>query len=325
MPKPLLPVAGMPIAGYTLARLARAGVEAAALNLHHLGDQIRHHFGEAFAGMPLTYSEEPELLGTLGALHPLRDFLSQAELVVVINGDSLCRWPLKQLIRRHRASGAVATLMLAREPDADTYGGGVAIDKKGRILGFRGAGAERGEVAHRLVFAGAQILSPRLLRHVDVGPGDTVGDLLMPLLEKDAHFHAVPSRRRWHDLGTPQRYLTGALDWCRGTGPERLWRRSWVSSEAAVDRSSRLRRASVEVGARVEGGAVLERTLVLPGGQVRGGSRVRDVILAPDTELPAASRVDRRLVSPAREGVPPAPQDSRVGNLLYTPILAENP
>src|SRR3954451_2607453 len=74
-PKPLLPVRGVPILGHTLARLAAIGCEAAAVNLHHLGDQIRRRFGDAHAGMPLTWSEEPEILGTLGALFPLRDFL----------------------------------------------------------------------------------------------------------------------------------------------------------------------------------------------------------------------------------------------------------
>src|ERR1700741_1297620 len=73
-PKPLLPVRGVPILGHTLAPLAAFGCEAAAVNLHYLGDQIRQRFGDAHAGMPLAWSEEPEILGTLGALYLLKDF-----------------------------------------------------------------------------------------------------------------------------------------------------------------------------------------------------------------------------------------------------------
>ena len=58
-PKPLLPVRGVPVLGHTLAQLAAAGCEAAAVNLHYLGDKIREHFGDSYAGMPLTWSEEP--------------------------------------------------------------------------------------------------------------------------------------------------------------------------------------------------------------------------------------------------------------------------
>jgi len=64
-PKPLLPVRGVPILGHTLAQLAAVGCEAVAVNLHYLGDQIRQRFGDSHAGMPLTWSEEPEVLGTL--------------------------------------------------------------------------------------------------------------------------------------------------------------------------------------------------------------------------------------------------------------------
>ena len=183
-PKPLLPVRGVPILGHTLAQLAAVGCEAAAVNLHHLGDQIRQRFGDAHGGMPLTWSEEPELLGTLGALHPLREFLAQADLVLLVNGDSLCRWPLRRLIRRHLAGGAHATLLLTSRPDPAAFGGGVGIDRVGRILSFRPGDPERGEVVRRYVFAGAHVFSPRLLSRVGPGKADSVRDLYMPMLEE---------------------------------------------------------------------------------------------------------------------------------------------
>ena len=76
LPKPLLPVAGRPVAGHTLRALRKVGCEAAALNLHHLGDMVRSALGESYEGLPLTYSVEPRLLGTLGPLFALRDFLA---------------------------------------------------------------------------------------------------------------------------------------------------------------------------------------------------------------------------------------------------------
>lgn len=327
VPKPLLPVAGLPVAGYTLALLAAAGCEAAALNLHHLGDAVRTEFGDRFAGMPLTYSEEPELLGTLGALHPLRAFFADADLVLVINGDSLCRWPLKRLVRRHLATRAAATLLFARRADAADFGGGVAVGADGRVLAFGReppAGAawagRSSEKVRRWVFAGAQVLSPELVARAGPGPGDTVRDLYRPLLAEGARLQAVVTRRRWHDLGTPRRYLEATLDWGRGGWPERLWRRSWVSPEAAVGRGARLARAAVEAAARVDDGARLEGALVLPGARVAAGCRLREAVLGPGATLPAGTRLERRLVTVAREGVAPASDESRVGGLVYTPF-----
>jgi len=112
LPKPLLPVAGRPLIEHTLDRLAKVGCEAVAINLHHLGDAIRDHLGDDHQGMPITWSEErDERLGTLGALHPLRDFLRPAEVILLVNGDSLCAWPFSRLLRRHRDGGAAATLL----------------------------------------------------------------------------------------------------------------------------------------------------------------------------------------------------------------------
>ena len=126
---------GRPLVEHTLERLVLAGCEAAALNLHHLGEQIRDRLGDRYRGMRLVYSEEqPQRLGTLGALHPLRDFLGEAEVVLLVNGDSLCRWPLPRLVRRHLASRAAATLLLAAGADPEAFGGGVAVDGERRIV-----------------------------------------------------------------------------------------------------------------------------------------------------------------------------------------------
>ena len=48
LPKPLLPVAGRPLLAWTLERLRAVGCEAVAINLHHLGSQIRDTIGESF-------------------------------------------------------------------------------------------------------------------------------------------------------------------------------------------------------------------------------------------------------------------------------------
>ncbi len=364
VPKPLLPVAGLPILGHTLAQLAALGCEAAAVNLHHLGGQIRHRFGDAFMGMPLTWSEEPELLGTLGALHPLRDFFAPADLVMLVNGDSLCRWPLRKMVRHHLASGARATLLLTSRPEPAAFGGGVGVDREGRILSFhagdpaRGAGArgrltprpdpaafgggvgidregrilsfhagdpDRGEVARRHVFAGAHVISPELLSRVGPGRADIVRDLYIPLLDEPGGggLTAVVTLGHWHDMGTPQRFLEGALDWARVGWPERLWRRAWISPEAGLGSRASVRHSVVEAGVRVGAGARVERSVLLPGANVGAGSVVRESILGFDAAVPPGTWVERRLITPQRQGVSPGLDESVVGGSVFTPFGPE--
>lgn len=320
VPKPLLPVAGVPILGHTLAQLAALGCEAAAVNLHYLGDQIRNRFGESHAGMPLTWSEEPELLGTLGALDPLRDFFAPADLVLLINGDSLCRWPLKRLVRQHLAGDAAATLLLTSRPDPAQFGGGVGIDRSGNVLSFRPGEPERGEVVRRHVFAGAHVFSPDLIARVGPGFADIVRDLYRPMLAEGAKIRAVVSTGPWHDMGTPQRFLDGVLEWARASWPERLWRRSWISPEASLGSGCRVRRSSIEAGARVGEGARVESSVLLPGARIGKGSVVREVIVGFGASIPPGAWVERRIVMPQHTGFSPGLDDSVVGGAVYTPF-----
>ncbi len=318
VPKALLPVAGRALVAHTLGQLAAAGCEAAALNLHHLGDRIREALGGAFDGMPLTFSEEKGLLGTLGALGPLAGFLAGAETVVVINGDSLCRWPLKQILKQHRRSGARATLLLSERADPEEFGGGVGLDVEGRVISFRKGDerAERGEIKRRRVFAGCHVLSHELCRGVAAEPADFVDDLYLPLLERGEQLHAYASNRPWFDLGSPRRYLAGVQAWIGGW--PRLLRRSWIAPGADIAADAKLRRVVIESGARVEAGAEVAGCLLLPGARVAAGCRVLDSILGFGAALPAETSVEGRLVTPVRANVASGSGDSVVGGLIYT-------
>jgi mannose-1-phosphate guanylyltransferase len=319
-PKPLLPVRGVPILGHALARLAAIGCEAAAINLHYLGDQIRQRFGDSHAGMPLTWSEEPEILGTLGALHPLKDFLAPADLVLLVNGDSLCEWPFRKLIRRHLASGARSTLLLTSAPDPARFGGGVGIDRDGRILSFWSGDLERGEVARRYVFAGAHAFALDLLSRVGPGKSDIVRDLYVPMLAEGVAIDSVLDGGLWHDMGTPQRFLDGVLDWAQGHWPERLWRRSWISPEASLESGAKVRRSSIEPGAKVGEGARIEGSVLLPGARIGKGSVVRETIVGFGASVPPGTWVERRIVMPQSPGFAPGLDDSVVGGAVYTPF-----
>ena len=209
VPKALLPVLGRPLISWTLERLAAAGVEATAINLHHRADAIPAALGERFGAMPLIYSREPAILGTLGALHPLREFLAPADLVVLVNGDSLCRWPFEELIARQAAPRCaqppLATLLVSSTADAGAFGGGVAVNDAGRIATLLpGASPHR-----RFVFIGAHVFAPALALEAPAAFSDIVRDLYEPRLAAGARIDALTTSarvaRRRHARALPRR------------------------------------------------------------------------------------------------------------------------
>lgn len=299
LPKPLLPVAGRPLVAWTLDALVEAGCEAIAVNLHHLSEAIPAALGERHRRVPLYYSREPEILGTLGAVGPLRDFLGGADEILIVNGDSLCRWPLRALLERHRKTGAAATLLVAERADPRGFGGGVALAEDGRVLGFRSASLAAAVARRRRVFAGAQVWRPELLARVPERFADTIADLYEPLLAEGAEIQTVATRRPWHDLGTPARYLAGALEWGLRGLPARGVR---LAPGAAVARGARVRGSVLEAGARVATGARVEGSLLLAGARVGEGAEVRGALLGPGVEVAAGAGVTGRLVVRTAEG-----------------------
>jgi len=82
-PKPMLPVACDPRLAVTVSTLRRHGITDLAVNLHHRPDAITDYFagGGAF-GVSISYSYEPQRLGTAGAAKKLKGFPTETFVVV---------------------------------------------------------------------------------------------------------------------------------------------------------------------------------------------------------------------------------------------------
>ncbi len=315
---------GEPVGGVTLERLRRAGCEQVALNLHYLADEVRRGFGDDYKGMPLVYSHEEEILGTLGCLAPLRTqgFFEGCDEVLLVNGDSLCRWPLKQLLRRHRKSGAAATLLVSKAIDPAEYGGGIAVDKEGRVRSFRQGGD--GEGIKRRVFLGAHVLSGDLLDRAPHEFSHIVHDLYEPLLQGELgegrEIQTLATNRPWHDLGTPRRYRDAVIAGGVDPAPVRRVRRTWTHPDAEVHFSVGLHRTTVERGCTLEQNARVRDSLILPGATIGAGSRLDGCVVGPDAVVPPETRVRDRMVC-RRTAAGTVPEGSSiVGDLLYAPL-----
>jgi mannose-1-phosphate guanylyltransferase len=319
LPKPLLPVAGTPVLGHTLAALAAAGCEKVALNLHYQGEKIAAHFGKSVEGMDIVYSPEEEILGTLGALAPLADFLAPADVAVVVNGDSLCRWPIKKLVRRQAKGAARATLLASTRAPVEAFGGGIGISSSKDVVSFA-PGRDFAEVEKRVVFAGLHAFSPALVEGLEPRPASFVDDLYVPLLEAGETISAIETSRPWFDLGTPAGYLSGTCDWVQRRGRVKIAGRNWIDSGATIDEQASVRRSAIESGAILESGAQVDRSIVLSEARIGERCRVRNSIVGSGVELPTGTAVEGRLVTRVRADVAPREHDSVVGGLVYSPL-----
>lgn len=329
--KPLLPVGAESVAGHTLGVLRRAGCEAAVINLHHRAEDLPRALGRDYRGLALEYSHEQPIQGTYGALHAPRQLLAEAEAIVLVNGDSLCRWPVRKVLAHHMRRGADATLLLLPDAPESALGGGIAVDADGRVVQVRdldpAAGRAASEIARRHGFAGLHVISPKLLDRVEAEPGDIIERLYQPLLQDGGAIETVvlSRRRRWHDLGTPERYHAAVIDALSRRGRASLGRkRRVISPLAKLDGGASIDRCLIERGVRIGAGALLRECVVLEGAHIGGGCQLRSSIVGPGVVLAPSSEVEHRMITRHDKRHELAASESQMGDLIYTPLSASN-
>ena len=134
-PKPMVLLNDKPILQHHLEWLAANGVTDAVLLCGYKHEAIQRHFGDGSAfGLRIFYSIEATPLGRGGAFRRgFRHVPATEKTVIGTNGDNIVEQPLAPLLRRHRQTGAVATVMLA--PLRSPFGV-VRLTRGSRIVGF---------------------------------------------------------------------------------------------------------------------------------------------------------------------------------------------
>lgn len=180
-PKPMLAVAGKPLLERNVSLLARYGFTDIVINTHYRARSIEDHFGDGSAfGVRVRYSREAELLGTAGALNPLRDLLTGTFLVLY--GDILTNCNLRGLLEVHRTKSATITLAVFRRENA-TAAGIVAIDSGDRVERFLEK-PQPDEVFSSWVNAGIMVCEPRVFDAIPPGFSDFGRNVLPELIRR---------------------------------------------------------------------------------------------------------------------------------------------
>ena len=203
-PKPMILLAGKPILEYHLTWLRDNGVTHALLLGGYRADVIQDYFGDGRRwGLSLDYSLEDEPLGRGGAFKLAFSRVPPSEeLLIGTNGDVLCNQPLAPILRAHRTSGAVATVMLTRF--VSPYGI-VRVARDGRIIRFE----EKPRLPH-WINAGLYVLSrPFFDLLPDLGDHE---DTVFPLLAERGQLRAYRARGYWRSIDTVKDLTEAARD-----------------------------------------------------------------------------------------------------------------
>jgi mannose-1-phosphate guanylyltransferase len=321
VPKPLVPVAGVPNAIHVIHYLRAFGFDELAINLHYLSDAIVETLGDGSRfGVKLHYSHEPVLLGSAGAVKKMQAFFG-GETFVVVGCDDLTDLRLDRLLAFHRERNAVATIGLVACEEVEQYGV-VVVDDSGKIVGFQekpAKGTERSKLANTGIYA----FSPEIFDCIPAGEFYDFGKQVFPALQTaGAAFYGYDARGAyWADIGTPAEYRRASYDVVRGifripgtradgTDPSAVVGKNvmidgpvWIGARARIDDGVRVTGPSV-IGddVAIESAARIERSILWEGAMVGAGATLREAIVGKNYRVaPQQSLED---IAVANEAVP---------------------
>jgi mannose-1-phosphate guanylyltransferase len=309
MPKPVAPVLNRPIVAWIADLLKRHGFEDVVTNLSYLPGQIRDVLGDGSEfGLRISYSDEPEPLGTAGGVGKVRDFLGETDSFLIISGDALTDIDLTGMREAHEANverGAILTIATKRVEDTTQFGVVITGDD-GRIQGFQEK-PEPAEALSDLANCGIYMFSREIFDHFPppghhspagdedqpAGFVDWAMDIFPALLGGDIPFFSHEIEAYWNDIGSIGEFVQGnrdALEGAVGIEPPAPAVEKGVFAADGSDLDGVRVKAPVLIGSgcHVGAGADLHGPVVVGDGcRLGAGAMLRDCVLLPGAEVPA--------------------------------------
>ena len=226
IPKPLIPVDGMPILEREIRSLASQGFKDINLTVGYLADKIIAYFGDgSWLGVKIDYFVEKTPLGNAGALFQLKDKIGD-EPFFLLNADAAFDVDFNRMLDFHKKHGALVTLFT--HPNSHPYDSGLIIaDKNGHVEKWLSKEDERPQWYNNRVNAGLHVIDPKVLelslKNLEIDPStgypkgkvDLDRQILKPLCGTGKMF-CYDSPEYVKDMGTPERFHQVEADYKNG-------------------------------------------------------------------------------------------------------------
>lgn len=282
MPKPAVPMVNRPMIWYMIDWLRSHGVTDVVMSVGYRADGLRAALDAAgHEGVSITYVEEPEPLGTAGAVKFAEAHLD--ERFLVLNGDTLSDHDVSAEITQHEQTGARATLALVPVEDPTAYGV-VLTDAEGRVEAFLEKPSRDQAPSDPRINAGAYVLEREVLEMIPVGENRSFEHDVFPQLVGKG-IHAYDADGYWLDLGTPERYVKATIDLIDGTVHSHL--------DALRDGRGNV----IDPGADCSGADFSAPVVVDAGANVSAGAKVGPyAVIGRDVEIASGCDVKNSVV-----------------------------
>lgn len=215
IPKPMIPVCGIPVLEREISSLKEQGFTDIILTVGYKAESIMQHFGDGRKyGVQIEYFVEKEPLGNAGALFRIKDKLTEDFLL--LNADAMFNVDFNRFVKFHKAHNGLVTLFT--HPNNHPYDSGLIIaNKEKKVEQWLTKEDKRPKYYQNRVNAGLHVINPEALDlKVTTDKVDLDRQVLKPLCSS-GKIYCYDSPEYVKDMGTPERYETVCKDFENGT------------------------------------------------------------------------------------------------------------
>lgn len=224
IPKPLIPIEGVPVLEREIISLRDQGFKDIILTIGYMADKIKNYFGDGSKwGVNISYFVEEKPLGNAGALF----FLNIEDDFLLLNADAIFDVDFKRMVKYHKEKGGLVTLFT--HPNSHPYDSGLIISKEnGVVERWLTKEDTRPDIYKNRVNAGLHVISSKALKRSGINREeigkevngkikkvDLDRQILKPLCSTGKMF-CYDSPEYVKDMGTPERYLSVCDDYKKG-------------------------------------------------------------------------------------------------------------
>jgi mannose-1-phosphate guanylyltransferase len=318
VPKPLVPIANVPVMEHIIKLLASHRVKNIHANLHYMPEKIADYFGNGEKwGVNLSFKHEPQLSGDAGGVRACRQFLMDGTFLVLM-GDLLTDADLTKIVREHKAKKAIASIAVKQVPRDELHRFGVVVtDADGFIKGFQEK-PDANDALSDKVSTGIYVLEPEVFEHMPTYGEYGFGRQLFPdLIQKGLPVMGIEIEGYWSDVGTIEQYRMANFDAVRrrvklglpDAKPYRENGRTTIGDRTVIEygcdiegslvigNNSRLGAGTVVVGnvivgdnCIIEPGAILKDCVIWSDSIVQSGAHVEHSVICSGSVVKNNSR-----------------------------------
>jgi UDP-N-acetylglucosamine diphosphorylase/glucosamine-1-phosphate N-acetyltransferase len=197
VPKPMLPVAGRPIAAHVADAAVAGGADELIFVTGYMAEVVEAYFGEIYNGVSVSYATQSEQLGTAHAVRAAREHIT--EEFAVLNGDNL--YDPESIVELFSDGPGIGVFEV---PNPSAYG--VLSTDGGRVTDIIEKPADP---PTNLANAGVYLFPAEAREFLDVPKSERGEHELTDVLARVIEEHDVTpvTLERWMDVGRPWELL----------------------------------------------------------------------------------------------------------------------